>query len=291
TLGKGPCKPSGTPGYGGLPCAMGPERQCSQQTCGQSLGSDAWHPRWTGRVSVPRGTRQSPINIQRRDSIYDPRLPPLKVAYTAASCQCLRNTGYLCQVDFDEAAEGSGISGGPLESHYRLKQFHFHWGSTDTQGSEHTVDHRAFAAELHLVHWDATRYPRYQEAVLGERGLAVTAVFLKPGAPHQALQQLVDVLPKIKHKDAQVALGPFDPSCLLPVCRDYWTYAGSLTTPPLAESVTWIIYQKPIEVAPSQLAAFRTLLFSAVGEEEVAMVDNFRGLQPLMNREVRASFQ
>lgn len=51
-----------------------------------------------------------------------------------------------------------------------------------------------------------------------------------------------------------MALGPFDPSCLLPVCRDYWTYAGSLTTPPLAESVTWIIYQKPIEVAPSQVS-------------------------------------
>ncbi|KAM6177483.1 carbonic anhydrase 5A, mitochondrial [Erethizon dorsatum] len=294
-LGKGPCKPSGTPFlltwmWGAPP---GPEMalggQCSLQTCAQSHRSGAWHPRWTGQVSMPGGTRQSPINIQRRDSVYDPRLPPLRVSYDAASCQRVWNTGYLCQVEFDEAAEGSGISGGPLENHYRLKQFHFHWGAADARGSEHTVDGRAFAAELHLVHWNPVRYPSYQDAVVGEKGLAVTAVFLKLGTLHQALQQLVDVLPQIRHKDAKVALGPFDPSCLLPACRDYWTYAGSLTTPPLAESVTWIIHEKPIEVAPSQLSAFRALLFSAAGEEEEVMVNNFRQLQPLMNREVRSS--
>lgn len=40
-----------------------------------------------------------------------------------------------------------------------------------------------------------------------------------------------------------------------------------------------------------QLAAFRTLLFTALGEEEKTMVNNYRPLQPLMNRKVRASFQ
>lgn len=40
-----------------------------------------------------------------------------------------------------------------------------------------------------------------------------------------------------------------------------------------------------------QLAAFRTLLFTALGEEEKTMVNNYRPLQPLMNRKVRSSFQ
>lgn len=40
-----------------------------------------------------------------------------------------------------------------------------------------------------------------------------------------------------------------------------------------------------------QLAEFRTLLFSALGEEERMMVNNYRPLQPLMNRKVRSSFQ
>ncbi|XP_023560998.1 carbonic anhydrase 5A, mitochondrial isoform X4 [Octodon degus] len=259
-LGKGPYKPSSAPflfrWMWGVPPGpeVGPEWPCPQQTCMQSRRSSTWHPRWTGQVSMPGGTRQSPINIQPRDSVYDPGLPPLMVSYDAASCRHVRNTGYLCQVEFDEAAEGSGISGGPLENHYRLKQFHFHWGAVDMRGSEHTVDGHTFAAELHLVHWNPMRYQSYQDAVVGEKGLAVIAVFLELGTTHQALQPLVDILPQIKHKDTQVALSPFDPSCLLPACRDYWTYAGSLTTPPLAESVTWIIHKRPIEVAPSQLS-------------------------------------
>lgn len=140
----------------------------------------------------------------------------------------------------------------------------------DEWGSEHTVEDHAYPAELHLVHWNAVKYQNYREAAMREHGLAVIGVFLK---------------------DSRAALGPFQPSCLLPTCRDYWTYPGSLTTPPLSESVTWIIYKKPIEVAQDQLAAFRTLLFSALGEKEEAMVNNYRPLQPLMKRKVRSSFQ
>nr|KAF6285309.1 carbonic anhydrase 5A [Myotis myotis] len=235
-----------------------PERLCSQVPCAQRR-NNALHPLWKGPASKPGGSRQSPINIRWRDSVYDPGLPPLRVSYDAAACRYAWNTGYLFQVEFDDAIEGAGISGGPLENHYRLKQFHFHWGAVNEWGSEHTVEDRVYPAEL--------------------------------GSHHEALQTLVDVLPEIKHKDARVALGPFEPSCLLPTCRDYWTYPGSLTTPPLTESVTWIIQKKPIEVAANQLAAFRTLLFTALGEEEKTMVNNYRPLQPLMNRKLRASFQ
>ncbi|KAI4534131.1 hypothetical protein MG293_014991 [Ovis ammon polii] len=310
------------------------------------------HPVWKGPASVPGGTRQSPINIRWRDSVYDPQLKPLGVFYKAEACLYVWNTGYLFQVEFDDSTEGSGepergsgplaperdsqmgddgaysmgrppaeqhkgqhldphdccigpplmvitlfqslmwgISGGPLENHYRLKQFHFHWGAVNEWGSEHTVDDHVYPAELHLVHWNAVKYQNYTDAVTGADGLAVVGVFLKLGARHKELQELVAVLPDIKHKDARAALGPFQPSCLLPACRDYWTYPGSLTTPPLSESVTWIIHKKPIEVAQDQLAAFRSLLFSVPGEEEKAMVNNYRPLQPLMNRKVRSSFQ
>uniref|UniRef100_A0A8C0BN36 Carbonic anhydrase 5B n=1 Tax=Buteo japonicus TaxID=224669 RepID=A0A8C0BN36_9AVES len=120
------------------------------------------------------------------------------------------------------------------------------------------------------VHWNAVVYPTFEEAVMEGNGLAVIGVFLK------VISLCFDV---------------FDPSCLIPSCPDYWTYAGSLTTPPLTESVTWIIKKKPIEVDENQLEAFRMLLFTSDGEEEKRMVDNFRPLQPLMNRTVRSSFQ
>lgn len=45
-----------------------------------------------------------------------------------------------------------GISGGPLENHYRLKQCHFHWGAVNERGSEHTVDDRVYPAEVGRHH-------------------------------------------------------------------------------------------------------------------------------------------
>lgn len=48
----------------------------------------------------------------------------------------------------------------------------------------------------------------------------------------------------------------FDPACLLPSnTNDYWTYHGSLTTPPLTESVTWMVMQQHIEVSHDQVCA------------------------------------
>ncbi|XP_078214090.1 carbonic anhydrase 5A, mitochondrial isoform X5 [Callithrix jacchus] len=93
-----------------------PERWCSQQSCAQRTSSNTLHPLWTGPVSVPGGTRQSPINIRWRDSIYDPRLKPLKVSYDAASCLYVWNSGYLFQVEFDDSTEASDEATEPLKS-------------------------------------------------------------------------------------------------------------------------------------------------------------------------------
>ena len=59
--------------------------------------------------------------------------------------KCMSNI-LLAQVNL-----GSGdaiISGGGLEGEYKAGQFHFHWGSVGTQGSEHTLDGRSFPLEV-----------------------------------------------------------------------------------------------------------------------------------------------
>lgn len=48
----------------------------------------------------------------------------------------------------------------------------------------------------------------------------------------------------------------FNPKCLLPSSLHYWTYLGSLTTPPLHESVTWIVLKEPIVVSEKQVCAW-----------------------------------
>ncbi|XP_010838618.1 PREDICTED: carbonic anhydrase 5A, mitochondrial-like [Bison bison bison] len=85
-----------------------PARWCSQVPCAQRRRNDALHPVWKGPASVPGGTRQSPINIRWRDSVYDPQLQPLGVSYNAEACLYVWNTGYLFQVEFDDSTEGSG---------------------------------------------------------------------------------------------------------------------------------------------------------------------------------------
>ena len=47
------------------------------------------------------------------------------------------------------------LKGGPLSDEYKVLQLHFHWGSDDTKGSEHTYDGMAFPMELHVVHWNS----------------------------------------------------------------------------------------------------------------------------------------
>ncbi|KAJ0059745.1 hypothetical protein NL108_011252, partial [Boleophthalmus pectinirostris] len=140
---------------------------------------------------------------------------------------------------------------GPISGVYRLKQFHFHWGASDDRGSEHTVAGTKFPAELHLVHWN-TKYPNFGDAASKPDGLAVVGVFLKPGDANPNLQKVLDCFDAIKAKGKQTTFPGFDPSTLLPGSLDYWTYDGSLTTPPLLESVTWIVCKEPISVSSEQ---------------------------------------
>lgn len=35
-----------------------------------------------------------------------------------------------------------------MDAHYKLEQFHCHWGVSDNEGSEHTVQGQKFAGEV-----------------------------------------------------------------------------------------------------------------------------------------------
>ena len=75
----------------------------------------------------------------------------------------------------------------------------------------------------------------------------------------------------------------------------YWTYQGSLTTPPLFESVTWIVFKKPMIVSKDQLDIMRNLKCNVCSGREpvdsqtpnLPMIDNFHPTQPLNDRAVR----
>ncbi|XP_039744459.1 carbonic anhydrase 7 [Pteropus medius] len=252
-----------------------------------STGPSQWHKLYP----IAQGDRQSPINIVSSQAVYSPSLKPLELSYEACTSLSIANNGHSVQVEFNDSDDRTVVTGGPLDGPYRLKQFHFHWGKKHNVGSEHTVDGKSFPSELHLVHWNAKKYSTFGEAASAPDGLAVVGVFLETGDEHPSMNRLTDALYMVRFKDTKAQFNCFNPKCLLPASRHFWTYPGSLTTPPLSESVTWIILREPISISERQMEKFRSLLITSEDDERIHMVNNFRPPQPLKGRVVKASFR
>ncbi|CAD5117577.1 DgyrCDS6335 [Dimorphilus gyrociliatus] len=237
---------------------------------------------WSADFPAAKGDKQTPINIVTGDTKLESNLKskPISVSYKPENSRKLKNTGHSCQVVID--GEGSSLKGGPLESDYKIEQFHFHWGKSNDVGSEHTIDGEMFAGELHLVHWDSSRFGSFAEAVDKPSGLCVLGIFLKIGQENEALKKLTDQFNNIKEPNASIDLvGGFDPASLLPDTERYWTYDGSLTTPPCFESVKWVLFKEPIEISEAQLNEFRSLSSLDGG----CMGNNYRPVMPLNDRQ------
>lgn len=152
------------------------------------------------------GHRQSPVNINTKETCRGSTLKqPLTWKYIPENTRSLVNPGYSWRVDVN--GEGSVLTGGPLcNDVYQLDQFHCHWGCSDGKGSEHTVDGVSYSGELHLVHWNRTKYASIGEAAAAPDGLAVLGVFLKVGAHNDELDKVAKLLPFISHKGDRVRL-------------------------------------------------------------------------------------
>lgn len=253
-------------------------------------GPQNWHKSYPHAA----GNRQSPIDVKTAEAQYDAKLGEnsLNLSYDPKRTKNLVNNGHTFQVNID--ATGHNLSGGPLDDHYQLVQFHAHWGKHDDVGAEHTIDGKQYAGEVHLVHWNTDKFSSVSEAIQNDRGIAVLGAFLKVGKAHDGFEKLIPFLKKVQNKDAQTNIeGGFDPSCLLPENKqDYWTYEGSLTTPPCYESVSFILFKDVVEVSEDQIKVLRELLtdgHTPRGPKKI--VDNFRPLCSMNNRVVKASFK
>ncbi len=177
------------------------------------------------------GSQQSPIDI---GATIRAELPPLKIEW-ANSVDAIVNNGHTIQLN---AGAGSTLSLG--EEQYRLVQFHFH------RPSEHLIDGKRFPMEAHFVHQHTSG------------ALAVIGVLMATGRANPAFNKVVTTMPD-KEGPAVKADPAIDPNGLLPGDLAYYRYAGSLTTPPCAETVEWLLLTEPVEVAEADVAAFAKL--------------------------------
>jgi carbonic anhydrase len=123
---------------------------------------------------------------------------------------------------------------------FDLVQFHFH------RPSEERIDGRQFEMVAHLVHKDL------------EGRLAVVAVLLDRGPAHAIVQNVWNNLPLEKGEEL-AARGTLNLTDLLPADRSYFTYMGSLTTPPCSEGVLWMVLRTPVGVSTDQIGIFARL--------------------------------
>ncbi|NXG85681.1 CAH1 anhydrase, partial [Stercorarius parasiticus] len=199
---------------------------------------------------IANGDRQSPIDIQTKEVKKDASLGLLQITWKPSTCKEIINVGHSFHVNFEDKDNQSVLTGGPLPGTYRLRQFHFHWGQTDDQGSEHAVDGKKYASEVESM---KEKLKIFLFLILLEKTYCYVFrilkyfFYLQLGLCNENLKGVLKALNSVKTK--QAPFSDFDPSSLLPKSLDYWTYNGSLTHPPLHESVIWIILKEPITIS------------------------------------------
>ena len=102
---------------------------------------------------------------------------------------------------------------------------------------------RQFDMVVHLVHKDP------------EGRLAVVAVLLERGSAQPVVQKIWNNLPLEKGEEVP-ARDTLDLGGAAAVERSYFTYMGSLTTPPCSEGVLWMVMKQPVTISPEQIGIF-----------------------------------
>jgi carbonic anhydrase len=235
-------------------------------TAGAAIAADDHGPSWgyDGKAGASNwgdlkpeyatcklGLNQSPIDIKGAEAA---ELDAIKFDYKTSPLKIIDN-GHTIQANY---ASGSSITVNGKQ--YNLIQVHFH------QPSEEKVDGKAYPMDAHLVH-------------KSEDGkLAVVAVLLNEGKRNQFLQTLWKNIPKQKKQEVSVKNVNINLAKLLPTKQGYYSFAGSLTTPPCSEEVTWMVLNTPVEMSKAQIAKFGSYYSN-----------NARPVQPLNDRSLKVS--
>ena len=218
----------GTPGF--------QTKHWAYENHGDEVGPAKWGT-LPGNAVCGTGRQQTPINLTA--GVAKPQdLPNLIFGYQPSSLS-MTNNGHTVQMTYG-AGSTLGRTGSAATS--ALAQFHFH------APSEHTVDGASYPMEAHLVHVNAAGKP---DVVVG--------VFIKPGRENAGLAKAFQALPVKSGETIAPAGATIDARALLPDDKTFFTYVGSLTTPPCTEGITWYVLKTPTEMSPAQIGAFTKL--------------------------------
>lgn len=207
------------------------------------------------KESACTGDQQSPIDIVEIDATIDASLKPINFHYSKnVKLHDIMNNGHSIQYNFDI---GDYIIINDIK--YNLIQFHFH------EASEHTINGVRYPLEMHLVH------------VSDVNKIVVLGIMATEGASSKPFAFLEKYLP-IQTGETKEINTDFNLSMNLPENKSYYTYEGSLTTPPCTQSVSWLVFKNPITISKEQVNQLKALM----------PMNNYRTEQALNDRKVKA---
>ncbi|MCI0417186.1 carbonic anhydrase family protein [bacterium] len=216
------------------------------------IGPGYWgelDPSW---IACSTDLRQTPIDISR--ATLDNALKSLDLELRDTEIELINN-GHTIEQEYEP---GSTLSlNGVI---YDLLQFHFH------TFSEHTVRGVRYPMEMHAV---------FRNPETGN--LAVLGTFFRIGGENKFLSEFDDHLPQ-KDGDHFTSEHHINIADALTETSSYYTYDGSLTTPPCSPIVTWFVLKEAATISEEQFHSFQNI-----------MGNNFRPLQPRNDRVIRTT--
>jgi carbonic anhydrase len=194
-------------------------------TCSGEHGPEHWGEISKEFHAFESGRAESPINIESAKKA-PADMPRLKINYQPVPID-VTNTGHSIQ--FNAAPGTDAITLG--DHAYQLVQFHFHApGEERFAGKESVMD-------VHLVHHSDD-----------DKFLVLAFQFKIGDQPNPVIQAMPDRIPREKGAEFKVKAVMVNPLDLLPEDTGYYTYSGSLTTPPCSEGVTWIEFKERVTI-------------------------------------------
>lgn len=147
---------------------------------------------------------------------------------------------------------------------YFLQQGHWH------SPSEHSINGRRFALELHMVHQSFDPNATYKIAViallyrigrpdpfLSKVHISFFLLYKNKNSNDDECGQLIENVKPMADRLTETEVGVIDPTEIKMGGRMYYRYMGSLTVPPCTEGVIWTINKKLRTVSIDQVTALR----------------------------------
>lgn len=213
---------------------------------------------WSTIAPAGRLPFESPINLKGASVDLGQYLA---IHYQDATPKAIIDNGAQIQGQFDPSASDSIVLNGQV---YELSQFHYH------DAAENQVDGYTYPMEEHFVNVSASGAE------------TVIAVFLQLGPHNAALQPILDAATAhlATPNSTTTIETPIHFAGLLPTNLQGWFYEGSLTTPPLSQTVNWLVLSTPITLDAQQLRQYEAVA------DHAGFLPNNRPIQPTDGRQV-----